>query len=351
MKPIAAYLSASLLAAALAVPASQTADAQQRTVWRMQSGYAPTLSVIGETAKHFTEIVERMTGGRFVIRYLEPGALVPSPEIFDAVGAGRVEMGYSWSGFQAGKIPAINVFNAVPFGPGPEVLMAWLHQGGGKEIVNELYAPFHVHSIPCGLLPAEASGWFREEITSVDQLKGKKIRYVGLAADVIKKLGASPTLIPGGEIFQALERGVIDATEFSLPSIDKDLGFYKITKHYYFPGWHQPSTVQELLVNKEKWEALSDADRAIIETACGESMRFMLGRGLAEQAKAMEFLKQQGVIFHKWPDEMLAVFRKASNEVMEEHAANDANFKRAWDSMRDFMQRVKVWSDVAVLSD
>ncbi|MCC6946161.1 MAG: TRAP transporter substrate-binding protein [Bradyrhizobiaceae bacterium] len=351
MRHQARLVSAFLLSNALALTMASASNAEERVTWRMQSGYPATLSVIGDTAKHLTETVERMTGGNFKIRYLEPNALVPSPQIFDAVGAGRVELGYSWSGFQAGKIPAINVFTSVPFGPGPDVHMAWLHEGGGKEIVEELYAPFNVHSIPCGLLPAEASGWFRKEVTSLDQLRGMKIRIVGLAADAIKKFGASPTLIPAGEIFLNLERGVIDATEFSLPSIDKDLGFYKVTKHYYFPGWHQPSSTLELLINKKNWDALTPANRAILETACGDSMRFAMARSLSEQAKAMEFLQKQGVIFHKWPDEMLAAFRKASLEVMEEHSSKDPNFKRAWTSMKNFMDRTKLWSDVAVSRD
>lgn len=326
--------------------AASSANAQELKL-RMQSGYAPTLSVTGQTASRFTETVKRLSGGEITVEYLEPGALVPSPEIFDAVGAGRIEMGYSWSGFQAGRIPAILVFNAIPFGPDHEIVSSWLTEGGGQEMVDELYAPFGVKSLPCGMTPAEPSGWFREEITSPDQLKGMRIRYVGLAADVMSKLGASPTLIPGNETFAALERGVIDAAEFSVPSIDRDSGFYRVAKHYYFPGWHQPSSVQELVINKELWDGLSDKHQAIIETACSDAMRYMVAVALPQQGAALRYFQEQGVTLHTWSDEMLEVFRKASAEVMAERSAADANFAKAWESLQKYADDVRTWSSIA----
>ena len=334
--------------AALGSSVPEAADAQSIR-FRMQSGYSPTLSVIGQTAGHFANLVEKLSGGEMAVDYMEPGALVPSPEIFDAVGAGRIDMGYSWSGYQAGKIPAILVFIGVPFGPGHEILSSWLTEGGGSRMMNELYAPFGVHSLPCGLTPAEPSGWFREEISNPDRLKGMKIRYAGLAADVMAKLGASPTLIPGNETFAALERGVIDAAEFSLPSIDKDTGFYMVAKHYYFPGWHQTSSTQELLINKDLWEGLTARQRAIFETACSDSMRYMVSIALPQQGAALRFYEQEGVTIHTWSDEMLAVFRRAAAEVMAERSAADPDFARAWDSLKSYARDISTWSDIAFL--
>jgi TRAP-type mannitol/chloroaromatic compound transport system substrate-binding protein len=336
-----------LLAAALAA-ASVCVHAQQVN-WNMQSGYVPTLSVIGESAKRFTEIIAKASNGTINIRYLDPGVMVPPPQIFDAVSAGRIESGYGWPGFQAGKIPAANLFGSMPFGPGPLEYMAWMHEGGGLTLWRELYAPFNVVPLPCGVLPAEASGWFRKPITKLEDLRGMKIRYAGLGGEVLKKFGVSPTMTPAGEIFTNLERGVIDATEFSLPSIDRGLGFYKVARHYYFPGWHQPGTFQEFLVSKKNWDALSDTQRMIIETACGDAARWMLARSLSAQADAMEFFKQQGIQFHTWSPQMLAAFKKASDEVLAEQSAKDAGFKKVLDSINAFRSRVAVWSDIAVM--
>jgi TRAP-type mannitol/chloroaromatic compound transport system substrate-binding protein len=335
------------LAGALALAAGGAA-AQQSVNWNMQSGYVPTLSVIGESAKRFTEIIAKASNGTIVLRYLDPGVMVPPPQIFDAVGAGRIESGYGWPGFQAGKIPAANLFGSVPFGPDPVTYMAWMHEGGGLALWREIYAPHNVVPLPCGLLPAEASGWFRKPITKLDDLRGMKIRYAGLGGEVLKKFGVSPTMTPAGEIFTNLERGVIDATEFSLPSIDRGLGFYKVAKHYYFPGWHQPGTFQEFLVTKARWDALADSQRTLIETACGDAARWMLARSLAAQAEAMAFFKDQGIQVHVWTPEQLAAFRKASQEVLAEQAAKDATFKKVLDSMNAFRARVAAWSDIAV---
>jgi TRAP-type mannitol/chloroaromatic compound transport system substrate-binding protein len=336
------------LAGVLSLALAGGAAAQQAITWNMQSGYVPTLSVIGESAKRFTDLLAKASNGTITLRYLDPGVMVPPPQIFDAVASGRIETGYGWPGFQAGKMPAANLFGSVPFGPDPVTYMAWMHEGGGMQLWRELYAPHNVVPHACGVLPAEASGWFRKPVQKLEDLRGMKIRYAGLGGEVLKKFGVSPTMTPAGEIFMNLERGVIDATEFSLPSIDRGLGFYKVAKHYYFPGWHQPGTFIEFLVHKPRWDALTDSQRALVEAVCGDSARWTLARSLGAQAEAMAFFKEQGITIHVWSPAMLAAFRKASDEVLAEQAAKDATFKKVLDSLTAFRKRVAVWSDIAV---
>jgi TRAP-type mannitol/chloroaromatic compound transport system substrate-binding protein len=201
--------------------------------------------------------------------------------------------------------------------------------------------------VPCGVLPPEASGWFREPIDSVEDLKGLKIRYAGLGGRVMERLGASITMLAAGDIFLSLERGVIDATEYSLPSVDRPLGFHKVAKHYYFPGWHQPSSILELVVNAEFWQGLDAGQRAAIETACDAATLYGLGRGLATQGEALAYFRAQGVVLHRWPPELMRRFREEAGRVMEEASAADPAFAEAWHSLRDFLARQAEWAGLA----
>ena len=201
----------------------------------------------------------------------------------------------------------------------------------------------------CQIAPPEASGWFREEIRSVEDLKGLKMRIFGLAVGSCRSSASSTQMMPPGDVYPALERGVIDATEVSMPAVDLDLGFYEIAKHYYFPGWHQPSTLVDLLVNLDRWRELSPTHQAQIEAACGATMRDSIAEGEALQFKALQELQAKGVQLHRWPPEMLAAFEAAWQEVAAEQAAADPDFKRAWDSLQAFRADYKIWKDLGYL--
>ena len=228
--------------------------------WKMASSFPGELVQLGTLGKRFEAKVQTASNDSLRLKFYEPGALVPALEIFDAVSSGSLDAGWSSSGYWAGKIPALQFFAAVPFGPNPGEYLAWLQFGGGVELRQELYAAHNIHALHCGMISPEGSGWFREEINSVEDLKGLKMRFFGLGAKVMEKLGVSTQLLAGGDIFPALELGTIDATEFSMPAIDLDLGFHQVAKHYYFPGWHQPSSLLELIINKERWDGV-DAQR------------------------------------------------------------------------------------------
>ena len=336
-------VAALLLGALIGVGAS----AQAKVKLKMQSAWNPGLPALGETAKYFVDTVAQASGGEVTFKFYAAKKLVPTLQIFDAVSAGTIDAGYSWPGYWMGKIPALALFAAVPFGPEAPEFLAWIYHGGGLQMWRELYAKQNVVPIPCGILAPEASGWFANPINSPDDLNGLKIRYAGLGGEVMKKMGASVTLLAAGDIFPNLERGVIDATEFSMPAIDKVLGFYKIIKHYYFPGWHQPSSILELVVNKKKWDAMSDQDRGYVEMACGNAVLWGLTKGVASQAPAVQFFKDNGVQIHTWSAEMIAKFRKAASEVIAEQSAKNADFKRAWESLEAFRKTNAEWRGMA----
>ena len=317
--------------------------------WQMQSTFGSKLSVIGETAPRFSDNIKRISGGTLEIKFFEPGALVPSLEGFDAVKKGSVDAVWGTAGYHVGKIPALSWFTAVPFGPGPAEMMAWLYKAGGDQIYDRIYAEHGLKGFHCGIIAPEASGWFRKEIHSVDDLKGLKMRFFGLGALVMQEMGVSTQLLAAADIYPALERGVIDATEFSMPSIDRDLGFYQIAKHYYFPGWHQQSSVLELLVNKAKFEALSDQHRVMIEITCGDSVRNMIALAEFKQPAGLAFLKTKGVMIHQWPPEFLATMEKAWERVVAKQSAEDPLFKEVHEHYKAFREQYAGWKKLGYL--
>ncbi|UCE86787.1 MAG: TRAP transporter substrate-binding protein [Deltaproteobacteria bacterium] len=319
----------------------------ERVKLKAQAGFKLTMPVIGEGIAHFRDTIEASGGDDLRFRIYDADKLVPTLQIFDAVSAGKIDAGFTWPGYWMGKLPATTVFAAVPFGPEPDEFLAWLHQGGGLGLWRKLYAPHDAVPIPCGVLPPEASGWFAKPIERADDLAGLKVRYAGLGGKVLEKLGASITMLAAGDIFLSLERGVIDATEYSMPSTDRPLGFYKIAKHYYFPGWHQPASIMELIVNKQTWEAMSPGQRRRIETACDSTTLFQLTRGIATQPEALAFYRNNGVTLHRWPPQLLERFRALAEEVMAEASAADPAFAEAWRSLESFRARHAEWAGMA----
>ncbi len=323
--------------------------AQDKVRWRVPVAFPSALPGLGDTVNYVADTLKAASGGNIQMKVEEPGKIVPPFGIFDALKEGKIDAGYTWIGYDQGKIPASALFAAVPFGFEPWEFMTWIYEGGGKELVQEVYAPHNIVPVPCGVIGPETAGWFRKEIKSLDDVKGLKIRFAGLGGKVMQKLGASVTMLPGGEIFQALEKGAIDATEFSMPAIDQRLGFDKVAKYNYFPGWHQPFTAQYLVVNKEKWDALSEANQAMIEMACTAGMARAIARGEAGQGEVIEKFKSEGINAQTLPDELLFELHKVTNEVLDEEAAADAEFKKVLDSQRAFMKTYRTWKGLAYL--
>ena len=341
-------LGAAILGAAISMAGVSTASAGKVRL-KMGSTFPSKLVQLGTLGKTLESNINTMSGGDIQVKFYEPGALVPALELFDAIKNGSIDAGWSAPGYWAGKEPAVTLFTTVPFGPSAGEYIGWMYYGGGEKMMQELYAKHGIHTMVCGIISPEASGWFRKPIKSIEDFKGLKMRFFGLGAKVMQKFGVDTQLLAAADIYPALERGTIDATEFSMPAIDQKLGFYQIAKHYYFPGWHQQSTLLEMMINKKKWDAMSKQQQAIITTACRANVATGLAEGEAIQGKALADLQAKGVTLHKWPDSILAQFKKAWGEVAAEMSAKDAFFKKGWESMQAYRKQYATWKEYGFL--
>ena len=337
------------VAGALLAGMSAPADAK-KVRWKMQSTFGSSLPHLGTSGARFVKNVKEMTDGQLNIKFFEPGALVPSLECFDAVSKGSLESCWTTPGYHTSKYPALSFFTTVPFGPQIGEFMAWKWFGGGNDLKQEIYDKHNLIAFDSFAIGAETSGWFKTEIKSLDQIKGLKMRFFGLGAKVMQKLGVATQLLAGADIYPALERGVIDATEFSMPTIDIKLGFYQIAKFNYFPGWHQQVSVSELLMNKSAWNKLSKAHKAIIRVGLGESVMHTYAETEAKNFDAMVTMqKKHGVMVKRWPDATLAKFEKAWQAVVKEESAKDPLFKKVADHFYAFRKNYKLWGDAQSL--
>ena len=323
-----------LIAAAVAGVLTTGAASAQET-FEMTSAFGKNLPILGTAGVAFVDKINAISEG-VEFEHFDPGELVPTLEALDAVSSGSVDAAYTTSGYWQGKMTAAGLFAAVPFGPEPGEMLAWMLYDDGLTLMREMYETngYNVHVLLCGTYAPETSGWFKEEITSLEDLEGLNMRFFGLGAEVMQKLGVSTSLLAGGDIFPALERGAIDATEFSMPLVDANLGFYNIAKFNYFPGWHQPATMFELLVNKDRWDELDERSQKQIEIACMANITDNFAEGEAKNFPAMVTnVEEHGVTIKQWTPEQLDAFEAAWLEVVEELKAEDEMFAKTWDDL------------------
>jgi TRAP-type mannitol/chloroaromatic compound transport system substrate-binding protein len=314
--------------------------------------FPTTLPALGTSpawvAKHINAI-----GGDLTMKTYEPKKLVPPKEMLEAVSKGQVNAGYTTPGYNTGKLGDKGaIFSAVPFGPDAPEFLAWVYYGNGRTLWQKTYddAGFNVQSIPCGIIAPETSGWFSKPIKKAKDLKGLRMRFFGLGARVMEKLGVSTSQLPGGEIVPALQKGAIDATEFSMPAIDKRLGINKILKYNYFPGWHQPATLFDLIINKDTWNnEMTEGQRTIVELACKAVMTDGLAMGESMQFDTMKENAAAGTENMYWSAKMLETFSEKWDEVVAEAIAKDAGFKVIWDDLQAFRTNYKIWNEWAYL--
>lgn len=321
---------------------------------KLVSSYNRDLPIIGDSVVRFADQAKKASAGSLQVRVFDPGELVPAMEVLDAVSAGKVEAGYAAAGFWMGKLPASPLFSAVPFGPELGEYLAWFYDGNGMQLYQEMYddAGLNVKVFILTILPPETSGWFKKKITTPADLQGLKMRFFGLGGDVMEKLGVSVEAMAGGEIFPALEKGVLDATEFSMPVIDANLQFHKLADYNYFPGWHQQTTALELLINMETWNELSPSQQAIIELACRDCVLQSIAQGEAAQARVIERnASELDVKNEVWSPELLAAFKEAWEEVVAEQCASDPFFKRVWEDLAAFRVDYRKWKRLGYLND
>ncbi len=338
-------------AVAFALSMSHSAFAESEPVrWKVPIAFPSGLPALGDNIHYVAKAVDQASNGDIKWKVFEPGKLVPSLGIVGAVRENKIPAGYTWLGYNQGQIPSVALISAAPFGMEPWEYMGWWYEGEGESLTTEVFDAQNIKPILCGITSPETAGWFSFEINSLEDIKGLKIRFAGLGGKVLQKLGASVTVLPAGEIFQALEKGAIDATEFSLPVVDEKLGFYKIAKYNYFPGWHQTYAALHLVVNKDVWAGLGSDQQALIEMACTAGVSRNLARSEALQGVAVQkFQEELGVTSRRLSDDILRELERLTNEVLDEEAENDDNFAKILASQRAYMKVSKYWKSLGYL--
>jgi TRAP-type mannitol/chloroaromatic compound transport system substrate-binding protein len=337
------HVTIAAVAAALALPAGA------RDI-EMQSIYQGTLPLLGDSGQNVGPRIATLTGGSVNLMFRNPGEIVAGGEIWDALSTGAIEAAWYSPGFAESVMPAAPLFTAVPFGPDVREYSAWWYEGGGYELYNELSASFDIHSELCAVLVPEASGWFSNEINSVEDLQGLKMRIFGLGAAVFGKLGVQAQSLPPADTMSALNLGTIDAAEISFPAIDDALGMYEHASHYYFPGWHQQTSLITLAFNLGTWEAFTDLEKAAIQEVCAANVARTMAQGEAIQLEPLaKMVEENGATVHRWSDEMLGEFEGAWGEVVAEKTGENAEFARVWEHLSAFREEYAEWKRLGYL--
>jgi TRAP-type mannitol/chloroaromatic compound transport system substrate-binding protein len=308
------------------------------------------LDTIFGGAELLSKMVKDMTGGKFIIRIYPPGEIVPALQTMDAVQNGSVEMAHTASYYFTGKSEALAFDTGVPFGLTSRQQNAWLYHGGGLELLRSVFSDFNIINFPGGNTGCQMGGWFRKEVNSVNDLKGLKMRIPGLGGKVMSALGVNVQVLGGGDIYPALERGAIDATEWVGPYDDEKLGFHKVAKNYYYPGWWEPGANLTFLVNKNAWDKLPDHYKAILESAFAYVNIDMQAKYDVQNPQALQRLLQQGVKLRKFSDDILQQAYKINQEIMEELASKDKVYKKVYDSWKKFRGDINDWFRTAELT-
>ncbi len=335
-------------AAAAAVAAPAIAQSAPELKWRLTSSFPRSLDTIYGAAEVFSKALREATDNRFNVQVFPGGEIAPALKAADVVSNGSVEMCHTASYYYWGKDPTFAFGTAVPFGLNARMQNAWAYEGGGIELMNKFYAKHKLYGLPAGNTGAQMGGWFRKEINTPSDLKGLKMRIGGFGGAVISKLGAVPQQIAGGEIYTALEKGTIDATEWVGPYDDEKLGFYKVAKYYYYPGWWEGSAMLHLFVNADKWNSLPKSYQAAVKNASALANTFMLAKYDVENPKALKRLVgNHGVKLRPFTEPVLDACFKAANEVYAEQSAKNASFKEVYEAMKAFRADAYLWEQIS----
>ncbi len=334
-------------AAAPVLAAPAIAQSAPAITWRMTSSFPKTLEVLYATAELFSKYVAEATDGKFMIQLFPAGEIAPALEAANEVGRGSIEMCQTASYYYWGKDPAFAFGTAVPFGLNARQQNAWMYHGGGIDLMNSFYATHNLVAFPSGNTGAQMGGWFRKEIKSVDDLKGLKFRIAGFGGEVISRLGVVPQQLSGSDVYPALEKGTIDATEFVGPADDEKLGLYKVAKYYYYPGWWEGGAMLHNMVNLAKWNELPKQYQAILRAGCDMANLSMLANYDQKNPAALKRLVAKGAMLRPFPqDVMTACFEAAKDSYAEIGAKNQA-FKTIHGSMMAYRADAFLWQQVS----
>ena len=312
--------------------------------WKMVTTWPANFPVFQEAPEMLAENIRVMSNGRLDITVFAGGELVPALQVFDAVSQGAVEMGHGSAYYWAGKVPAAQFFSTVPFGMEQKGVEAWLYHGGGLELWNELYEPFNVIALPIGNSGVQMGGWFNKKIETIDDLKGLRMRIPGLGGKVLDRAGGNPILMSGGELYTALERGTIDATEWVGPLHDLRLGLNRAATYYYYPGWHEPGAELELLINRARWDSLPADLQQIVKQAAVATGAWTFSAMEYHNSRALKELSgKKNVQVLPFPQDVLQALRGVTRQTLESEAEKDPEFKRVYESYLAFQDSYQPW--------
>ena len=318
-------------------------NTSRRLRWRLVSSYPRSLDTLYGAVEHFARRVGALTSGRFEIRPSPAGELVPSTGVLGAVQNGTVQMGHTASYYYVGHHPALAFDTCVPFGLTARQQMAWLYQGGGIDVMRGIFSDFNIVNLPGGNTGAQMGGWFRRDINTLADLQGLKMRIPGLGGEVMSEMGVTVQLMAGGEIYQALERGAIDAAEWVGPYDDVKLGFHEIAERYYYPGWWEPGPNISFLINQAAWDELPVLYQHAVETAAAEATIRMLSQYDARNQEALQTVLDEGVQLGRFPVDVMRQAERISIDLMEQQAAADASYRTVYDSFRKWREDSFRW--------
>jgi len=315
--------------------------------WRLASSFPKSLGTIYGGAEQLSKRVAELTGGKFQIRSFPGGEIVPGTQVLDAVQNGTVECGHTCSYYYVGKNKTFAFDTTMPFGLTSRQQNAWLYYGGGMPLLREFFAKYNIVNFPGGNTGTQMGGWFRKEVKSLADLKGLKMRIPGFGGEIMAKLGAVPQTLAGGDIYPALEKGTIDATEWVGPYDDEKLGFYKVAKHYYYPGFWEPGPNVSFYVSKKEWDKLPAEYKAAFEAAAAEANLSMQAEYDAKNPVALVSLLQKGTKLHQYPADVMKAAQKAAFELYEQEAAKNPDFRKIYTEWKKFRTLQHGWSNLA----
>ena len=319
----------------------------KKTIIKLATSWPAHFPIMGTGVDNFASRINNISGGSLEIKIYPKNVLVPALAVFDAASSGQIDAFHSGPYYWKGKNSAFSLYSGIPFGFTAEEINSWMLYGGGLELWREQYAKYNLHPFLGGNTNIQMGGWFRKPINSLEDMQGLKMRIPGLGGEVFAKMGVNPILLPAGEIYTSLERGVIDATEWVGPALDIKMGFYKVAP-YYYSGWHEPGSILELTFNKKSFDKLADEHKAMIEVASSEMNSNMTHEFHAKNILALNELRSMDITLSKYPKDVIDAGKKALVDVLDELSYKNKDFKTVYSSIQNHLKLSKEWSDVSL---
>ncbi len=319
----------------------------KKTIIKLATSWPASFPIMGTGVEKFTQRIKDISGGSLEIKLYPKNVLVPALAVFDACSSGQIDAFHSGPYYWKGKNSAFSLYSGLPFGFSSEEINSWMMFGGGLDLWREQYEKYNLYPFMGGNTNIQMGGWFRKPIESLSDMQGLKMRIPGLGGEVFAKMGVNPILLPAGEIYTSLERGVIDATEWVGPALDIRMGFYKVAP-YYYSGWHEPGSILELTFNKKSFSNLSFEHQSMIEVASSEMNSNMTYEFHAENIKALQKLKELNISIHQYPKDVIEAGKKSLNEVIVDLSSKNSDFDKVYKSIKNHLDLSKEWSDASL---